>query len=158
MFKRDHELSSYMEKITYKPIGIVHTNIKSLADAPIQAIYGEERKGQIELFPEYEEGLNDLENFSHIILIFHFHLSEGYSLLQKPFLDDTPRGVFAIRSPRRPNSIGLSIAKLEKMKGNLIDISGVDIVDSTPLLDIKPFIPKFDTRENAKTGWIKNKL
>lgn len=147
-----------MQEITYRPIGIVHSDIKSRTGSPIQAVYGPEMKGTIELFPEYQDGLKDLEGFSHLILIFHFHLSSGFTLIQKPFLDDEPRGVFAIRSPRRPNPIGITIVKLEEMKGCDLEISGLDIVDGTPLLDIKPFIPKFDTREAVEVGWIKDKV
>jgi tRNA (adenine37-N6)-methyltransferase len=147
-----------MKELTYRPIGLIHSDIKSLDNAPIQAVYSSEHKGWIELYSEYQEGLMDIEGFSHIILIYHFHLCRGVALRHKPFLDNTPHGVFAIRSPLRPNPIGLSVVKLDGVMDGILHISGVDMLDGTPLLDIKPFIPQFDNRDGAKIGWFKDKV
>ncbi len=107
---------------------------------------------------EYEEGLNDLIGFSHIILIYHLHLSNGYSLRVKPFIDNVKRGVFATRAPKRPNPIGISVVRLENIEGTKIYISDVDIIDGTPLLDIKPYIPNFDNRDDEiRIGWLEEK-
>jgi tRNA-Thr(GGU) m(6)t(6)A37 methyltransferase TsaA len=104
--------------------------------------------------PEYVDGLRDIEGFSHIILIYHFHLSKGFSLVVKPFMDDRLHGVFATRAPRRPNSIGFSVVRLIRMEGWTLHIEDVDIVDGTPLLDIKPFVPKFDVVKVERIGWL----
>ncbi len=142
------------ETIKYKSIGIIHTPFKHPKGTPIQASGAKETKGKIEVFSDFEKGLKDLNGFSHIILLYHFHLSKKPELLQIPFLDYEPRGVFAMRSPSRPNSIGLSVVRLDKIEKNIIYISDIDIVDGTPLLDIKPFISKFDLRKNTKSGWL----
>jgi len=140
--------------IEFSPIGIIHTPWKKGEDCPIQPSRSDEAKGMIEVFPEFVKGLKDLEGFSHIYLIFHFHKSEGFSLTVKPYLDTVKRGVFACRAPRRPNQIGLSIVRLEKIEGNLVHIKDADMIDGTPLLDIKPYIPEFDRRTVIKTGWF----
>jgi len=147
-----------MKAITYKPIGVVHSPFKEPKNVPIQAVASKGTKGTIEVFPEYVEGLKDLDGFSHIILIYHFSLVNGYSLVMKPFLDDNLHGVFATRSPCRPNPIGLSIVRLTKIEKNILYIQDLDIVDGTPLLDIKPYIPKFDNRRTSKIGWLNNKI
>ena len=146
-----------MEAIQYKSIGIIHSPFKDPKGMPIQPVGARGISGTIELQAEYEDGLKDLEGFSHIILIYHFHLSEGYSLRVKPFLDDTPRGIFSIRAPRRPNPIGVSVVRLERIEGKTLYISNVDIVDGTPLLDIKPYVPDFDGVENARIGWLEDR-
>ncbi len=146
-----------MKAIQYKPIGIIRSPFKDPKGMPIQPTGARGVSGTVELQAEYENGLKDLEGFSHIILIHHFHLSEGYSLKMKPFLDDTPRGVFATRAPRRPNPIGISVVRLEKIEGTTLYISNIDIVDGTPLLDIKPYVPDFDREEDAQIGWLANK-
>jgi tRNA-Thr(GGU) m(6)t(6)A37 methyltransferase TsaA len=107
---------------------------------------------------EYVEGLKDLDGFSHIILLYHFHLSRGYSLTVKPFLDDKLHGVFATRAPKRPNPIGISIVRLLSIEGNILSIKDVDIVDGTPLLDIKPYVPEFDSIQTANIGWLSDKV
>lgn len=126
---------------------------------PIQPIGAKGVKGQIELKREYEEGLKDLNGFSHIILIYHLHLCNGHSLKVKPFLDNVKRGIFATRAPKRPNPIGISVVRLEKIEKNTIYISNIDVVDGTPLLDIKPYIPHFDTCEDEEVciGWFEDK-
>ncbi|WP_333532514.1 tRNA (N6-threonylcarbamoyladenosine(37)-N6)-methyltransferase TrmO [Desulfotomaculum sp. 1211_IL3151] len=142
----------------YKPIGIIFSDNKNPKGTPIQAAFAGKSKGYIELSPEYEPGLKDLAGFSHIYLIYHFHLSEGWSLQVKPFLDNTDRGLFATRAPKRVNQIGLSIVQLDRIEKNTIYISDVDILDGTPLLDIKPFCPVFDNRENCRIGWMEGNI
>ncbi len=144
------------EEIRYRPIGIIHTCFCDKKDTPIQGVFAKESKGEVVVFPEYSAGLKDIEAFSHIILIYHFHLADGYSLVSKPFLEDEQHGIFAIRHFKRPNPIGLSVVKLERVVGNKLEISEVDIIDGTPLLDIKPFVPQFDNRLKAKSGWLSN--
>ncbi len=148
-----------MNSVKYQPIGIIHTPYKDLHGMPIQPVGAKGVKGRIELKKEYEEGLKDLEGFSHIILIYHLHLCNGHSLKVKPFLDTVKRGIFATRAPKRPNAIGLSVVRLEKIEENMIYISNVDVVDGTPLLDIKPYIPHFDTSEDEEVciGWFEDK-
>ena len=124
---------------------------------PIQPLGAKGISGTIDLDAEYADGLKDLQGFSHIILVYDFHRSEGYSLQVTPFLDDTQRGLFATRAPRRPNSIGISVVRLEKIDGTMLHISNVDILDGTPLLDIKPYVPDFDGAENIRTGWLEDK-
>jgi tRNA-Thr(GGU) m(6)t(6)A37 methyltransferase TsaA len=141
--------------IIYRPIGIIHTPFKSPGGIPIQPCFGRGIKGHIEIFDEYCDGLKDLDGFSHIILLYHFHLSSGYSLQVIPFLDSKSRGVFATRAPKRPNPIGLSVVKLEKIEGNTIHVEDIDIVDGTPLIDIKPYISDFDfPSEHISKGWF----
>jgi len=145
-----------MEEIKYRPIGIIHTEFWNKKDTPIQGVFAKDAKGKVEIFPEYAAGLKDIEGFSHLILIYHFHLSDGYSLISMPFLEDQPHGIFSIRHFKRPNSMGLSVVKLEEVKGNILEVSEVDVLDGTPLLDIKPFVPLFDNRSDAKSGWVSN--
>jgi len=145
-----------MDKVVYRPIGIIHTGFRDRAEAPIQGVFARAAKGVVEVFPEYADGLKDIEGFSHIILIYHFHLADGYSLVSMPFLEEEQHGIFAIRHFKRPNPIGLSIVRLESVRGNKLEISEVDIIDGTPLLDIKPFVPQFDNRPDAKSGWLGN--
>jgi tRNA-Thr(GGU) m(6)t(6)A37 methyltransferase TsaA len=111
-------------------------------------------KGTVELFAEYSSGLKDIDGFSHIILVYHFHLSRGYALETRPFLDEAIHGVFATRAPARPNPIGISVVRLVGIEDNILHIEDMDIVDGTPLLDIKPYIPDFDWREAERTGWL----
>ena len=143
-----------MDTITYKPIGIINTPFKNKEGMPIQPSGAIGVRGTIKINGDYIAGLNDLEGFSHIILIYHFNLSKDYSLIVTPFLDDQPHGVFATRAPKRPNSIGLSVVKLNAVMGDILDIENVDIIDGTPLLDIKPYVPEFDAQVEVKTGWL----
>ncbi|RKY36060.1 MAG: tRNA (N6-threonylcarbamoyladenosine(37)-N6)-methyltransferase TrmO [Candidatus Omnitrophota bacterium] len=138
-------------------IGIIHSPYKTKNECPIQGQARPEGKGQIELFPEYEKGLETIETFSHIILFYIFDQAEEIKLSRLTFLDDSPHGVFASRHPCRPNSIGISIVKLEKRNKNILEVSEIDVLDNTPLIDIKPYIPKFDFREKACNGWTGNK-
>ena len=135
-----------------KPIGIIHTPFIEKENTPIQPSRSNVI-GQVEVFPEYVAGLEDIDGISHIYLIYIFHKSIDYSLSVKPFLDNKLRGLFATRYPARPNQIGLSIVHLLRRQENLLDVEGVDVLDGTPLLDIKPYIPEFDIRMNSKTGW-----
>ena len=141
-------------EITLKPIGVIHTPYKEPKGIPIQGKFEKGAAGQIEIFPEYLQGLKDIEGFSHIILIYYFDRAKEEKLIGKPFLEDEPHGIFAIRSPMRPNHIGLSIVKLEKVESNIVTFSEVDMLDNTPLLDIKPYISHFDSRQNVKNGWL----
>ena len=145
-------------EIKYTSIGIIHSPFKGPKGVPIQPSAGIGVEGYVEIFPEYVPGLKDLESFSHIILLYHFHLSKPFSLLVKPYLDDEDHGVFATRAPARPNPIGLSIVQLLSIEKNILRIRDVDIVDGTPLLDIKPYVPQFDERGNARIGWLEKKI
>ena len=139
--------------ITYKPIGVIHSEHLSAPKTPIQPIYARGCKGSVEIFPEFVTGLRDLEGFSHLYLIYHFHCAELVRLLVKPFLQDIERGVFATRSPSRPNAIGLSVVELMGIDGNILHFDGMDILDGTPLLDIKPYTKMFDQFEPSRNGW-----
>jgi len=143
-----------MTGITHTPIGIIHSPFTDPADTPIQGVFADGARGEVEVFPEYAAGLKDIEGFSHLILLYHFHLADGYSLISKPFLEDEERGIFSIRHPNRPNPIGISIVRLEAVRGNILEIGDVDILDGTPLLDIKPFIHRFDHRAEIVSGWV----
>jgi len=140
--------------INYKPIGIIRSPFKEAKGTPIQSVAAQEIVGTIEVAPEYVAGLKDIEGFSHLILLYHFHLITESSLLVKPFLDNELHGIFATRSPSRPNPIGISVVRLSKVEGNILYIKDVDTIDGTPLLDIKPYVPEFDIRETDKTGWF----
>ena len=143
-----------VDKIKYEPIGIIHSQFKESRGTPIQPTSARGSKGTVEVFPEYIEGLQDIETFSHIMLIYHFHLSTKSRLKVKPFMDDKLHGVFATRAPSRPNHIGISIVRLLKVKGHILYVSDVDILDGTPLLDIKPYVSEFDSRLEEKKGWL----
>jgi tRNA-Thr(GGU) m(6)t(6)A37 methyltransferase TsaA len=143
-----------MNPITYTPIGVIHSPFKEPKGTPIQPPGARGIEGSVEVFPDYADGLVDLDGFSHIMLIYHFHLAKRPSLISKPFMDDRPHGVFAIRAPSRPNPIGISVVRLVKIQDNVLHVQDVDIVDGTPLLDIKPYVPEFDAREVEKTGWL----
>jgi len=145
--------------ILVMPIGTIHSPYKEPKDMPIQPAFSESR-GSIEVSSKYAAGLKDIEGFSHIIILYHFHESRKTKLLAKPFLDDTLRGVFATRSPHRPNHIGLSVVTLVRRRGNILYIEGPDVLDGTPLLDIKPYVPDFDKagKGDVKIGWLEGKL
>lgn len=149
-----HFKINLMESITIQPIGIIHTPHQDIKNMPIQPIAAEGVKGHIELLPEYVPGLKDLEGFSHITLLYHFHKIKGYELEVTPFMDTVKRGIFSCKAPKRPNAIGYSTVKLSGIKGNIIEIEQVDMLDGTPLLDIKPFYPRYDNRDNVRIGWL----
>jgi tRNA (adenine37-N6)-methyltransferase len=141
-----------------KPIGIIRSPFKRLVGMPIQAAFSRKGNGTVELLPEFTQGLQDLEGFSHIMLIYQFHKSKGYRLLCRPFLDEVQRGVFATRAPARPNPIGISIVKVKMIRGNKIEVASLDVLDGTPLLDIKPYVPRFDAPEPQSVGWFEKAL
>jgi len=140
-------------RIFYTPIGIIHSEHTTPEKTPIQPVYAQDCRGQVEVFPDYAEGLADLDGFSHIYLLYHFHRSGPARLRIKPFLQDMERGIFSTRAPCRPNGIGLSVVQLEKRQQNILHVTGVDILDGTPLLDIKPYTAKFDLWKTGSNGW-----
>ena len=139
-----------------RSIGVIHSPFDDKDQTPIQPNRST-AKGQVEVFPDYADGLKDIEGFSHIILVYVFHQSEGYNLQVRPFLDDQLRGLFATRYPYRPNPIGLSVVRLLGRHENRLEIEGVDVLDGTPLLDIKPYVPDFDGRSETRTGWYQTR-
>ena len=143
--------------MTFEQIGTIYSPFKSKENMPIQSIGAKGIKGKIVLKKEYTLGLNDLSDFSHIILLYYFHKSNGFELETMPFLDHVKRGVFATRAPKRPNGIGISVVKVFNIDKNIINIENVDILDGTPLLDIKPYISSFDIHNVEKNGWTENK-
>ena len=142
-----------------RPIGVIHSPYgeKGL-EAPPQGRHRPEEVSEIEVFKEYAEGLKDVEGFSHLIILYWCHKSEKYMLLQETPWDTKPHGVFATRSQHRPNPIGLTVVELVERRGNLLTVKGLDAIDGTPLLDIKPYIPSIDSYPEAATGWMKNKF
>ncbi len=142
------------KEICFRPIGIIHSPFQDLTGMPIQPSAAEGVEGEVIIDPALQAGLQDLGGFSHLYLLYHFHQAGDPELLVKPFLDDQKRGVFATRAPRRPNGIGLSIVKLLEIHQNVIQIANVDILDGTPLLDIKPYVPYFDRPEADRVGWL----
>jgi len=134
------------------PIGVIRTPFAEGDEIPIQPAFSQ-AVGQVEVYPEYSEGLQDIEGFSHIILLYALHRSSGYTLRVKPFLDHHLRGLFATRHPRRPNPIGLSVVQLLARRGDMLEVEGVDVLNGTPLLDIKPYVPDFDLKADARGGW-----
>lgn len=143
-----------MTKIECSPIGIIHTPYDEAKNIPIQGTFKDNVEGYVELQEKYTPGLKDLDGFSHAILIYYFHKSVRESLEGKPYLEDETHGIFAIRSPHRPNFLGLSIVKIKEIKGNKLYFTEVDMLDGTPVLDIKPYIKYFDCRENVVSGWL----
>jgi tRNA-Thr(GGU) m(6)t(6)A37 methyltransferase TsaA len=144
-------------KLDLRPIGVINTPYKDESEAPIQSRLSEDH-GTVMVFEEYKEGLEGIEDFSHIFLLFLFHRREGYSLKVRPFLDKEEKGLFATRAPARPNPIGLSVVELLERKGSILTFRGADIVNGTPLLDIKPYVPAFDCVEHANPGWLEGKV
>lgn len=145
-------------KFEIKQIGIIHSPYKTKEECPIQGNVKPEGKGQVEVFKEYEEALETLETFSHIMLFFLLSRSGEIKLSRATFLDDKPHGIFASRHPCRPNGIGFSIVKLEKRDKNILYVSGIDMLDETPLIDIKPYVPRFDCFAEANNGWVEEKV
>ncbi len=137
-----------------QPIGVIRTPFTQLAGMPIQPPGAAGVRGTVEVRPEFVAGLQDLAGFSHVILLYEFHRSSGFELKVVPFLDGEPRGVFATRAPRRPNPIGLSVVRLIAVGDGLLHVEGVDMLDGTPLLDIKPYVPEFDAPAPCRTGWL----
>ncbi len=140
--------------ITIKPIGTIHTPYKTKEETPIQGAFHQDSTGTVEVFPEFEEGLKDIEIFTHIILLYQFDRAGEIKLVRPTFLDDVPHGVFASRHPCRPNGIGLTVARLLARSKNRVEVAGIDVLDGTPLLDIKPYILRFDCFPEAGEGWV----
>jgi len=145
-------------KILFRPIGIIHSPYTDTTAMPIQPNGARGVRGTVEIFSEYAGGLSDLDGFSRVILIYAFHRSESYDLKIIPFLDTKVRGVFATRAPKRPNPIGLSIVRLIGVQGRTLVIEDIDILDGTPLLDIKPYVPQFDAYPDASCGWLEKRV
>ena len=146
-------MTSETESISYRPIGVIRTPHTDPAKCPIQPQYARGIEGRIEIDPAFAEGLDDLDGFSHIVLLFHLHRAEPCQLKVVPFLDDVPRGVFSTRAPPRPNSIGMSVVRLLRREGRVLHIADVDVLDGTPLLDIKPHVERFGIDGPVRSGW-----
>jgi tRNA-Thr(GGU) m(6)t(6)A37 methyltransferase TsaA len=147
-----------MDTFTFRSIGIIHTPFKRPKGMPIQGSLFPETRGWVEVFPEYAPGLQDVDGFSHLILLYVFHRSQGYRLITMPFLEETSRGLFACRAPKRPNPIGFTVVRLLERKGHHLEIAGVDMLDGTHLLDIKPYISSIDAHPNTREGWLSGKM
>ncbi len=143
-----------MHHVEYRPIGIVHSPFTEQSGTPIQPSRAKGARGSVEIFDDYVEGLADLDGFSHIYLISHLHRSRGFSLKVVPYLDTVERGLFATRAPKRPNPIGLSIVDLVAIEGATLTVENIDLLDGTPVLDVKPFVGNFDDRVDIRTGWL----
>lgn len=143
-----------MSSIVLQPIGVIHTPYSSVKGVPIQPVGARGVSGVVEVAPLYEGCLRDLEEFSHVILLYHFHLAGAWTPEVTPFMDDRPHGLFATRAPSRPNAIGISVVRLVRVEGLNLHVEDVDVVDGTPLLDIKPYLPEFDCREVERRGWL----
>lgn len=143
-------------EIILHPIGVIHSPFSEKERTPIQASRSQ-AIGLVEVRPEFAEGLMDIEGFSHLYLFYAFHQSNGYDLRVKPFLDDREHGLFTTRYPRRPNPLGISIVRLVSRRENALTVEGIDVLDGTPLLDIKPYVPDFDQRTDVRTGWYETR-
>jgi tRNA-Thr(GGU) m(6)t(6)A37 methyltransferase TsaA len=141
------------ELITYRPIGTIHSGHTDPEATPIQPAYARGERGRVEVLPRYADGLRDLDGFSHLYLIYHLHEADRPQLLVRPFLQDLERGVFATRAPCRPNPIGISIVRLLRRRGNILEVEDLDVLDGTPLLDIKPYAARFDRIDASQDGW-----
>ncbi len=146
-----------MKEITLRPIGIIHSPFKQNLGTPIQPEGGRDVEAVVEVFEEFVPGLADLDGFSHVILIYYFHTCEVTRLIMRPFMDETERGIFATRAPVRPNHIGMSVVRLDRVWNNLLHIKDVDVLDGTPVLDIKPHVPRLDSPGPARIGWLEGK-
>lgn len=140
--------------IEYQTIGVIHSPFKKIEGMPIQPAGAVGVMGSVEVFEAYRMGLKDLDGFSHLFLLYHFHRAQGFSLQVVPFMDSQSRGLFATRAPRRPNPIGLSVVRLHGIEEGVLHIENVDVLDGTPLLDIKPYVPEFDPKGEIRTGWL----
>jgi len=143
-----------MNQIIMHPIGIIHSPYKENRDIPIQGTFNDKIEARLELKDEYVNGLKDLDTFSHAIIIYYFHRSHREEIEGRPFLEQNKHGIFAIRSPHRPNHIGFSVIKIKNIRANKVYFTEVDVLDGTPLLDIKPYVKYFDSRENVISGWL----
>ena len=139
--------------VTYRAIGVVRSPFTTIEGMPIQPSRAHGAAGTLEIDPEFEAGLKDLEGFSHVLVVCHLHRVSGAELTVVPFLDPEPRGIFATRAPKRPNPISISLLRVASVNGNLIQVLDVDLLDGTPVLDVKPYVPEFDACSDARTGW-----
>jgi tRNA (adenine37-N6)-methyltransferase len=144
-------------KIEINSIGIIHSPYKSKDSCPIQGAYFKKSYGEVEIFEEYSEGLKDIETFSHIILLYHFNKAGEVKMVRPTFHDDTPHGIFASRHPCRPGDIGISIVPLLARTDNMLKVGCIDVLDKTPLIDLKPYVPRFDCYAEANEGWATGK-
>lgn len=144
-------------KIEMRPIGLIHSPYSEKEETPIQGAIRPDGEGRVEVFPEYVDGLKDIEGFSHLFLLYAFDRAGAIELVRPTFLDDEPHGLFASRHPARPNGIGLTIVRLVRRDGPILHVRGIDTLDRTPLLDIKPYIPRFDSFPDAVAGWTEGK-
>ena len=162
MWNQKKESTDSIGIIKYKPIGIIHSSFKEPHGTPIQPAGAKGATGTVEVFPDYQEGLQDLDGFSHIILIYHLHQAGKARLKSKPFMDDAEHGIFAIRGPNRPNPIGISVVNLDRVEthgsASILHIRNLDILEGTPLLDIKPYVPDFDSPETSRIGWLEKNI
>jgi tRNA-Thr(GGU) m(6)t(6)A37 methyltransferase TsaA len=142
--------------IEMNPIGIIHTPFRQLEGMPIQPAGAVGVKGTVEVFDKFQAGLKDLDGFSHIILLYFFHRSPGFEMEVVPYMDTQPRGLFATRAPKRPNPIGLSTVPLDRIENGNLHVKNTDILDGTPLLDIKPYVPDFDNYARVRAGWLEH--
>jgi len=140
--------------VIFEPIGIIHSPYTKLHNMPIQPSSASGVKGQVEIYKKYLPALSDLEGFSHIYLLYHFHLTKSVQLKVIPFLDDQERGLFATRAPKRPNPIGLSVVKLIHVEENILYVENIDVIDGTPLLDIKPYVREMEAVKDLRIGWL----
>lgn len=145
-------------KINYETIGYIKSPHKKAEGTPIQTGGAEGIEGELELLSEYQDGLKDLEGFSHIILLYHCHKAGETKLVRKPFMDEKEHGIFSIRAPSRPNSIGLSVVRLTGIEDNILKIKDLDILDGTPVLDIKPYVPEMDVKDVTSIGWLEDNI
>ncbi|MFB6114574.1 MAG: tRNA (N6-threonylcarbamoyladenosine(37)-N6)-methyltransferase TrmO [Halodesulfurarchaeum sp.] len=141
------------DDVCYSPIGTIHSPFTGEEGMPIQSGFSN-TTGTVSIDDAYVEGLRDLEGFSHVVLVYHFHEADGYDLETTPYMEDEPHGVFATRAPRRPNPIGLSVVSLETVVGGTLTVGGIDVLDGTPLLDLKPFVPTFNGVAEGEIGWL----
>jgi tRNA-Thr(GGU) m(6)t(6)A37 methyltransferase TsaA len=143
--------------ITVSPIGVIHSPYTKKESCPIQGTDAPDGTGTVEVFPEYADGLKDIETFSHIMLLYHFDRAGAIRLIRPTFLDDKSHGIFASRHPCRPSGLGISVVRLLRRRGNVLEVGGIDVLDQTPLLDIKPYVPRFDCFPEAHEGWVAGK-
>ena len=142
-----------MKNIVFHPIGVIHSPHKVLSKTPIQPVFCSDIRGTVVLDAKYTDGLKDLLGFSHIYLFYYFNKSQKTCLRLKPYLSDKECGIFATRAPHRPNKLGMSVVRLDRIEDNTLHVKDIDIIDGTPLLDIKPYVQRFDKRENTRSGW-----
>jgi tRNA-Thr(GGU) m(6)t(6)A37 methyltransferase TsaA len=147
-----------VEAVVYRPIGVIRSPFTTKEGMPIQAVAASGVRGRVELDPAYAEGLRDVEGFSHLVLLYHLHEVRAARLTVTPFLDTASHGIFATRSPARPNAIGISTVRLLSVEGSALQVEGLDVLDGTPLLDIKPYVPAFDDRPGAAIGWFADRI